>query len=148
MRVAAPADGGHAAYMARAPALTRARRVQRTLAVVQTVECAMEPMEPMEPMKPMKPMQPMAPMQADDSWWPEGLSNPSASGAQNDLQYAFFPQQQRLAIRQGGSVQQYDTGDHAISGVGQSQGGRGSDGSPVFSTAQGGVALSSLRKIG
>ncbi|WP_235578405.1 hypothetical protein [Pseudorhodoferax sp. Leaf267] len=99
-------------------------------------------------MKPMQPMKPMAPMQADDSWWPEGLSNPSSSGGQNDLQYAFFPQQRRLAIRQGGTVQQYDTGEHRISGVSQAQGGQGSGGSPVFSTGQGEVALSSLRKIG
>lgn len=100
-------------------------------------------MKPMEPMKPMQPMAPMQPMQADDSWWPEGLSTPSSTGAQNGLQYAFFPQQRRLAIRQGGSVQQYDTGELAISGVGQSQGA-----DPVFTTAQGQVALSSLRKIG
>ena len=108
----------------------------------------MEPMKPMQPMKPMEPMQPMAPMQVDDSWWPQGLANPSSSGAQNDLQYAFFPQQRRLVIRQGGTVQQYDTGDHRISGVGQSQSGSGPGGSPVFSTDQGPVALNTLKKVG
>jgi hypothetical protein len=109
----------------------------------------MKPMEPMEPMEPMKPMEPMTPMQQDDAWWPQGLSNPSTSGGQNDLQYAFFPQQKRLVIRQNGAVQQYDTGDHAITGVSQSQGsGQSSGGSPTFSTAQGEVALSSLRKVG
>ena len=95
----------------------------------------MQPMKPMEPMKPMKPMEPMKPMQSDTSWWPEGLQNPSSSGAQNDLKYAFFPQQRRLAISQGGSVQQYDTGDHQISGVAQSQSGAGPGGNPRFSTA-------------
>lgn len=104
-------------------------------------------MEPMKPMEPMQPMAPMKPMQSDNAWWPDGLSNPSSSGGQNDLQYAFFPQQRRLAIRQGGAVQQYDTGDLAISGVSQSQSGQGGGGSPMFSTAQGDVALSSLRKI-
>lgn len=111
----------------------------------------MEPMKPMKPMEPMKPMQamaPMQPMQSDDSWWPEGLSHPASTGAQNDLQYAFFPQQRRLVIRQGGSVQQYGTGELAISGVGQSQSGAGAGANPVFSTAQGEVALSSLRKVG
>ena len=66
-------------------------------------------MEPMKPMAPMAPMQPMVPITSDDTWWPQGLANPSSSGAQNDLQYAFFPEQQRLAIRQDGEVQQYDT---------------------------------------
>ena len=107
----------------------------------------MEPMKPMKPMEPMKPMAPMQPMQSDDSWWHQGLSNPSSTGAQNDLQYAFFPQQRRLAIRRGGSVQQYDTGELAISGVGQSQSGQGPGAEPVFSTPQGEIALSSLRKV-
>lgn len=105
-------------------------------------------MEPMQPMQPMQPMAPMQPMQPDDAWWPDGLADPSCTGAQNGLQYAFFPQQQRLAIRQGGSVQQYDTGQLAISGVAQSQGSQGPGADPVFSTAQGEVALSSLRKLG
>ena len=100
-------------------------------------------MEPMKPMAPMAPMQPMVPIASDDTWWPQGLANPSSSGAQNDLQYAFFPEQQRLAIRQDGEVQQYDTAEHQISGVSQSQGG-----SPSFSTSAGEVALSSLKKIG
>ena len=40
--------------------------------------------------------------------------------------YAYFPAARRLAIRRGGSVTLYDTADHAISGVQQQQGGRGS----------------------
>lgn len=104
-------------------------------------------MEPMKPMEPMAPMPPMQPMQQDDAWWPEGLSQPASSGSQNGLQYAFFPQQRRLVVRQNGAVQQYDTGALAISGVGQSQGGQGAGASPVFSTAQGEVALSDLRKV-
>lgn len=47
----------------------------------------------MEPMKPMAPMKPMGPMQTDEGWWPEGLSNPSSSGGQNGMKYAFFPDQ-------------------------------------------------------
>jgi len=60
------------------------------------------------------------------SWWPAGLGRPSSSGGQNDAAYAYFPGPRRLAIRHGQSVIVYDTGDHAISGVQQQQGGRGS----------------------
>jgi hypothetical protein len=61
-----------------------------------------------------------------DSWWPTELGRPSSSGGQNDAAYAYFPGPRRLAIRGGQSVTLYDTGDHAISGVQQQQGGRGS----------------------
>lgn len=74
-------------------------------------------------------------------WWPEGLGQPSSSGAQNDMGYAFFPQTRRLAIRRNGEVTLYDTGDHMISGVSQQQGG-GYDLS--FATAYGPVDLGSL----
>ena len=103
-------------------------------------------MEPMKPMKPMEPMKPMAPMKTDDAWWPEGLSNPSSSGGQNGMKYAFFPDQQRLAIERNGRVEQFDTGSHRISGVAQSQSG-GSGGDPVFSADGADVALSDLRKV-
>jgi hypothetical protein len=104
-------------------------------------------MEPMKPMKPMEPMKPMAPMKADDGWWPEGLSNPSSSGGQNGMKYAFFPDQKRLAIERDGKVEQFDTGSHRISGVSQSQSGDGG-GDPVFSADGADVALSDLRKVG
>jgi hypothetical protein len=100
----------------------------------------------MEPMKPMKPMEPMKPMKApDSSWWPEGLSNPSSSGSQNDMHYAFFPDQHRLAIKEGGKVRQFDTGDHRISGVSQSQSGK--DGTRRFSSQKGEVELDSLKEV-
>ena len=47
----------------------------------------------MKPMEPMKPMKPMAPM---EKWWPADLGDPSTSGAQNDMRYAFFPDERRL----------------------------------------------------
>ena len=107
----------------------------------------MEPMKPMAPMKPMEPMKPMKPMDPPASdWWPEGLSNPSSSGSQNDLRYAFFPDQHRLAIEQNGKVTQYDTGDHQISGVSQQQSG-GSGGKPSFTSQNGTVDLSSLKQV-
>ncbi|MEO9150375.1 MAG: hypothetical protein ABI212_13560 [Burkholderiaceae bacterium] len=92
----------------------------------------------------MKPMKPMDSPSSD--WWPKGLSNPSSSGSQNDLKYAFFPDQQRLAIQQGGKVTQYDTGDHQISGVSQQQSGS-SGGMPKFTSQKGDVNLSSLKQV-
>ena len=59
-------------------------------------------------------------------WWPSDLGRPSSSGGQNDAAYAYFPGPRRLAIRRGGQVTLYDTGEHVISGVQQQQGGRGS----------------------
>jgi hypothetical protein len=54
-------------------------------------------------------------------WWPEGLGNPSATGAQNDMRYACFPDQRRLAVMRDGKVRVYDTGDHRINGFSQQQ---------------------------
>ncbi len=56
-------------------------------------------------------------------WWPAGLGTPAASGAQNDMRYAYFPASRRLAIQEGGQVRVYDTGDHQIGGVSQQQSG-------------------------
>lgn len=56
-------------------------------------------------------------------WWPGGLGTPAASGAQNDMRYAYFPASHRLAIQEGGQVRVYDTGDHQIGGVSQQQSG-------------------------
>ncbi len=47
-------------------------------------------MEPMKPMAPMKPMEPMKPMAKSEAWWPADLGDPSSSGSQNDMRYAFF----------------------------------------------------------
>jgi len=55
------------------------------------------------------------------NWWPANLGTPSAVGAQNDLQYAVFPGTRRLAIKDGGHVEIYDTGNHRIFGVAQAQ---------------------------
>ncbi len=38
------------------------------------------------------------------SWWPGELGQPSSSGAQNDMRYAFFPAARRIAIQQGSTV--------------------------------------------
>ena len=55
-------------------------------------------------------------------WWPAEWGDPATSGAQNEDGYAFFPAVRRLALREGGQVRLYDTGDLMISGVSQQQG--------------------------
>lgn len=77
-------------------------------------------------------------------WWPAGLGRPSSSGGQNDSAYAYFPSTRRLAIRRGGAVTLYDTGDHQISGVQQQQGGRGS---LEFSSQRGTFTVDTLQEV-
>jgi len=55
------------------------------------------------------------------AWYPSELGTPSASGGQNDIAYAIFPDKRRIAIRIGENVRVYDTGDYQISGVSQQQ---------------------------
>jgi len=58
------------------------------------------------------------------NWWPSELGNPSSSGSQNNIKYAFFPPPvSRLAMEINGEVSVYNTLDHNISGVSQQQGG-------------------------
>ena len=77
-------------------------------------------------------------------WWPVDLGAPSSTGAQDGLQYAVFPGARRLAVRQGGRVTLYDTGDHRIAGVSQRQG-RGP--SLTFTSQHGPVRLADLPVI-
>ena len=56
-------------------------------------------------------------------WWPAGLGYPASSGSQNNTAYAFFPQQQRLAIKHNTVITIYNSLDHQIGGVSQQQGG-------------------------
>jgi hypothetical protein len=78
-------------------------------------------------------------------WWPADLGNPTATGAQNSVRYAFFPEKGRLAIDHDGQVDIYDTLDHSIQGFGQQQGG----GSTLsFNSQHGPVRIDSLPRIG
>ncbi|ACT58354.1 SHOCT domain-containing protein [Hirschia baltica] len=78
------------------------------------------------------------------AWWPEELGQPSATGSQNDMQYAYFPNMRRLALNAYGSVGVYDTLDHNIGGFGQQQSG---DASITFSSQYGIVSLNSLPRV-
>jgi hypothetical protein len=77
-------------------------------------------------------------------WWPDGLGHPSATGAQNDMRYACFPDRQRLAVMRGGQTKVYDTGDHRISGFSQQQSG---DQSLSFNSQKGLVRLNDLKEV-
>ena len=71
------------------------------------------------------------------------LGSPGAVGAQNDLQYAVFPSTRRLAIKDGGHIEIYDTGDHQIFGVAQAQ----STQTLTFTSQDGLVRVGSLPKV-
>jgi hypothetical protein len=91
----------------------------------------------------MKPMEPIKPL-SEDTWWPPDLGQPSTSGSQNDLRYAFFPERRRLLIEQDGKLTTYDSADHRITGVSQ----QGSSGRGLAFTSQTGpVDLADLSKL-
>ena len=98
-------------------------------------------MEPMKPMKPMKPMEPMKPMAAAKKWWPDNLGEPSSTGLQNSMRYAFFPEAHRLLIERDGKLTTYDSGDHQINGIQQS------GDLPTFTSQNGAVRLDDLKKV-
>lgn len=83
------------------------------------------------------------PERSGRSWWPEGLGTPATSGAQDGQRYAWFPEARRLAIEEAGAVTLYDTGEHRIGGVSQSQSGTG-PGQMRFSSQHGELRLSEL----
>ena len=92
----------------------------------------------------MKPMEPMA---APKRWWLEKLGeHPTSAGGQKETRYAFFGDQQRLAVDTGdGKVQVYDSGDHRIFGVRQHQSGGGRKVS--FASQHGEVDLGTLTPV-
>ena len=88
-------------------------------------------------------MKPMEPMKGIEPWWPQELGDPSSSGSQNDMRYAFFAEQRRLLVETNGKRSTYDSGDRQITGVSQS--GRGE--AAVFDGPQGTVSLEELRLV-
>ena len=77
-------------------------------------------------------------------WWPDKLGTASATGAQNDMRYACFPAERRLAVMRDGRVHVYDTGDHRISGFSQQQSGSQS---LAFTSQNGLVRLEDLKEV-
>ncbi len=88
---------------------------------------------------------PTPPATVSGDWWPSGLGRRSASGAQNGMRYACFPDARRVAIEQAGRVTVYDSGEHRIHGVSQSQSGTQD---LSFATQDGSVRASDLPVAG
>lgn len=115
----------------------------------------MEPMKPLPGMKPTEPMKPMEPLRwlpfvnpgvaGERPWWPAKLGTPEAAGGQNDVRYAYFASERRLAVERADDVIVYDTADHRIHGVAQQQGGGRS--SLVFTSQHGTVPLEELKVV-
>lgn len=78
------------------------------------------------------------------NWWPQEMGAPNALGSQNHVRYAYFANSRRLAVKTGGDVWVYDTGDHQIGGFSQQQ---GFGGSITFTSQFGTVNLSTLPVI-
>jgi hypothetical protein len=87
---------------------------------------------------------PAAAEPAPGHWWPGDLGTPSATGAQNEMRYACFPEQRRLAVMRDGRVRVYDTGEHRIGGFSQQQSGSQS---LTFSSQTGLVRLEDLKEV-
>lgn len=84
------------------------------------------------------------------AWWPPELGQPSSSGGQNQIRYAYFPAHRRIAIDLGNGrdIVLLDTGDHQIGGFGQQQSGPADPFAGVsFSSQLGQFSLSSLPRI-
>ena len=97
-------------------------------------------------MEPIPKMKPMAPMKAPERWWPEELGeHPNSAGSQNEMRYAFFENQKRLAVDTGdGRIQLYETGDHRVSGMQQPQSGSGRK--LTFTSQHGEMDLATLNR--
>ena len=67
-----------------------------------------------------QPIQPIA--SPISTWWPAEYGSPTASGGQNDRQYAYFAEHRRIVVNVAGNVTIYDTADHNITGFSQQNG--------------------------
>jgi hypothetical protein len=74
-------------------------------------------------------------------WWPPELGSPNATGAQNNVKYAYFANAHRLAVDTSGECWVYDTLDHQIGGFSQQQAGSSSI---TFTSEYGTVNLAHL----
>lgn len=87
---------------------------------------------------------------AGAAWWPEELGQPSSVGGQNNVRYAYFPQQQKIAFDPGAgtAIILLDTQDHQIGGWSQQQSGPGDPYQGIsFSSQYGQFPLSSLSRV-
>jgi hypothetical protein len=94
-------------------------------------------------MEPLRPIRPMSPLPILQHWWSDGLGEASASGAQDGIRYAFFPDKNLLLIERDGKLERFDTGEHRIDGVSQVSRGR----TLVFRSQHGPVSLNNLKQL-
>jgi len=80
-----------------------------------------------------------------EGWWPKEFGKPSASGRQNDMRYAFFPESRRLVVETRDGRATYDTGSHYIIGVSQQQ--QGEERKLSVTGLSGQIALGSLKVV-
>jgi hypothetical protein len=83
-------------------------------------------------------------MPALERWWAQELGDPATAGSQDDVRYAFFPEKRRLLVRQNGIVRTYDSDDHRIAGVAQTN---SQNQSLVFLGKHGPVNLDELKLL-
>lgn len=69
---------------------------------------------------------------------------PAGSGSQNDMHYAYFSTQRRLALRIGNRFTLYDTQDHQINGVSQQQDAKQT---VTFRSQKGEFGVDKLKKV-
>lgn len=80
----------------------------------------------------------------DNPSWPTVFGTPTASGSQNNLQYAYFGPVHRLVVEENGKRTIYDTKHHQITGISQQQ---GAESTYRFTSQEGVVDLATLQVV-
>jgi hypothetical protein len=55
------------------------------------------------------------------SWWPAEFGNPSSTGGQNQLEYAYFPESHRVVVSDSGDISVFDATGYEVHGFSQQQ---------------------------
>lgn len=94
-----------------------------------------------------RPREAHAASDAAARWWPAALGEPASSGGQHGVRYAYFPARRRLLVETGGRAEAYDTGEHRITGVSQSQSSPPHPSRLIFVSQLGEVSLEHLTRV-
>jgi hypothetical protein len=94
----------------------------------------------------MKPIEPTNPLEFKESprWWPDDLGEPTATGGQNGMQYAYFRKARRLLVRRGDATESYDVEPVDLRGIFQD----GDAADTTFSSSEGVIPFSQLKRSG
>lgn len=82
---------------------------------------------------------------AQERWWPAAWGQPSMSGQQNTMRYAYFEKLHRLAVMRHNTLHVYRTEGYRITGVAQAQ--MNSSALLVFQTDSGVVSERDLEEV-